>query len=50
MLILVNLFFVLVYGYLLVNEIKENKTGQAVISSAVVSANLMLVVLYILKA
>ena len=50
MLVFLNLFFVLVYGYLLVNEIRENKTVQAALSSAIVSINLVQLVLHLVKA
>ena len=50
MLVFVNLLFVLVYGYFLVNEIRENSAAQAALSSAVVSVNLVSLILYLVKA
>lgn len=50
MLVFVNLLFVLVYGYLLVNEIRENNAVQAALSSSVVSVNLVALILHLVKA
>ena len=49
MFILIHLVFILVYGYLLANDIRDGKTVQAVLSSAVVTINCMAVIHLALK-